>query len=140
MTINAIRQYQQTQAIEPARSGSNGGRKSPQARLTSRTVGFSLGKLGIEFSSSDIQLDDSLSLKAAEARRKASSFGAERHVETLRADVARQAVADRAHQAFERTQRNGGPSMLARRLGAAAYEQTSSPEPRIPGSMFTASV
>ncbi|WP_147819092.1 hypothetical protein [Salidesulfovibrio onnuriiensis] len=136
MNVDAIRQYQRTQAIPAQGSGAASGRETPSARLKCRTVGFSLGKLGIEFSSRDMELDQSLSPEAAESRRKANAYGAERQVEGLRAQVAQQAVNDR--------QASFGSgecaSLFQRRRGLAAYSQTTTPEAPLPGSMFKAAV
>ncbi|GEM_PF-1516748 len=137
MNVDAIRQYQYTQSIPQERgNGVADGRDAPQARIKRRTMGLSLGKLGIELSSSDVELDSSLSPEAVETRRKANAFDAERQVGSLRAQVARQAVASR--QAALGSAETSSTSVFRR--GMAAYNNSAQPESPLPGTLFQAAV
>lgn len=113
--------------------GSSSGRAS--ARMTTRTMGFSLGLFGVEYSSSSLQLDESLSPEAAQDRRTAQSFSVEAEVESLRSLVAVQAVA--ARTSFSGLSSGGAnDSSAAMQAGLAAYSRAASPEMPVPGSMF----
>ena len=59
----------------------------PQAKVTTRSFGFRLGKFGMDFESSNTVLDPSLSRDVRERRQKARAFKVEAEVETLRAKV-----------------------------------------------------
>lgn len=136
VNVKAVRQYQQTQALASVQSAPPSEREAPRARLSSRVMGFSLGKLGVEFSSSDMELSPSLSPEAVETRRKANAFETERHVEGLRTQLAEQAVADHRNAA----EAGAGPSLFSRRRSIAAYVRSASRETPLPGSMMNAAV
>ncbi|KAB1442782.1 hypothetical protein [Pseudodesulfovibrio senegalensis] len=144
--------YGRIQAVQPPRSvsgagggareqaearaqGDDSGPRAAGARMTTRTMGFSLGSFGVEYSSSSLQLDESLSPEAASERRTAQSFSVEAEVETLRSLVAGQAVATRSSLSGLPYGASRG-SMSFMQAGLAAYSRAASPELPAPGSMF----
>ncbi len=114
-------------------SGTENG-TTASARVTTRTVGFSLGSFGVEYSSSNLHLDESLSAEASQTRQTAQAFTTEAEVESLRAQVAVQAVTSRQSLSDAGNSSDGVKASMQACI--AAYAQASSPEMPVPGSMF----
>lgn len=70
----------------------------PQAKVTTRSFGFRLGKFGLDYQSSDTVLDPSLSRDVREKKHMAQAFKAEAEVENLRATIGADGASYRERQ------------------------------------------
>jgi len=110
----------------------------PQAKVTTRSFGFRLGKFGMDFESSDTVIDPSLSRDVREKRQKAQSFKVEAQVETLRATVGREG-ANYRQQSTARPAPNK-PSRNLIQTAMTAYAQNSDEVLPPPGLMLASIV
>jgi len=85
ISSQAAEQYRKTESLDKSRVE----RKAvqPQARTTTTSFGFRLGRFGVDYREETTVLDPSLSRSVREETRKARAFKAEAEVENLRAEV-----------------------------------------------------
>ncbi|WP_316898520.1 hypothetical protein [Pseudodesulfovibrio indicus] len=85
ITSQATELYRRTSSLGETRSEKPA--VQPQARTTTTSFGFRLGKFGMDYREETTVLDPSLSRDVRERRQKARAFRAEAEVEGLRAEV-----------------------------------------------------
>ena len=83
----AARQY--AAATSGARSGdsqapSSSASSSPKARVTTRSIGLNLGKFGLSYTSSDVQIDSDSLESAVRSTANSGSYGTEAVVAAYR--------------------------------------------------------
>ena len=110
----------------------------PQAKVTTRSFGFRLGKFGMDFESSSTVLDPSLSRDVREKRQKAQSFKVEAEVETLRAKVGRDGANYRERETTGSTQAK--PSRQTIQTALTAYARNTEDILPPPGNMLASVV
>jgi hypothetical protein len=128
----AAEQYRKTDALDKRRVE----RKTvqPQARTTTTSFGFRLGKFGVDYREETTVLDPSLSRSVREQNQQARAFRAQAEVEDLRAEVGADGAAYRERQA-------GGikreaPSAGQIRSALAAYARAQAQILPPPGNML----
>ena len=107
----------------------------PQAKVTTRSFGFQLGKFGMDFESSNTVIDPSLSRDVRENRQKAQSFKVETEVETLRAKVGREGAYYRDR---DMSQGQTEPSQALIQTALTAYAKSTENLLPPPGRMLAA--
>lgn len=128
--------YNRMNAVQdpcPLRKGTSSTANSDpaQARLTSKKVGISLGAFGLEYSSSSLQLAESLSAEAVAQKRLGKAFSTEADIETLRRQMVHHSLDERANAPGGERQ---PPSM---QLCLCAYTRAARPQTPSPGSIFS---
>lgn len=109
----------------------------PQAKVTTRSFGFRLGKFGMDFESSNTVLDPSLSRDVREKRQKAQAFKAEAEVETLRAKVGREGANYRDREA---SPSQATPTRTLIQTALTAYARSTGDVLPAPGRMLASVV
>jgi hypothetical protein len=128
----AAEQYRKTDSLAERRKE----RKAvqPQARTTTTSFGFRLGKFGVDYREETTVLDPSLSRSVREDTRKARTFKAQAEVEDLRAEVGADGAAyrDRETAGADRDAPSAGQVKSALAAYAKAQAQVLPP----PGNML----
>jgi hypothetical protein len=106
----------------------------PQARTTTTSFGFRLGKFGVDYREETTVLDPSLSRSVREQNRQARAFRTQAEVEDLRAEVGADGAAYRERQA-EGIERET-PSAGQIRSALAAYTRAQAQILPPPGNML----
>lgn len=106
----------------------------PQARTTTTSFGFRLGKFGLDFQQESTILDPSLSKDVREKKEKARAFKAEAEVERLRAKVGKEGADFRDLRA--EAYAGNKPSMNRIRTALTAYAKSSDDILPPPGNML----
>ncbi|BDQ34500.1 hypothetical protein [Pseudodesulfovibrio portus] len=106
----------------------------PQARTTTTSFGFRLGKFGLDYRQERTVLDPSLSKDVREKKEKARAFRTEAEVESLRARVGREGASyrDLRAEAFD----GNKPSLHRMRSALTAYAKSSEDALPLPGNML----
>jgi hypothetical protein len=110
-------------------------RKEPPAAATARVrttrIGFSLGKLGFEYSSEDYQLAPDVSVQSESNNNAKTAIAASSFSEDLDAEVVRSQILDEMRTPTDNVanmalnlEGAGTSGELDRRLGLAAYAET----------------
>jgi hypothetical protein len=125
-------QYRKTDSLAERRKE----RKAvqPQARTTTTSFGFRLGKFGVDYREETTVLDPSLSRSVREQNRQARAFKAQAEVEDLRAEVGADGAVYRERQATG-TDREA-PSAGRVRSALAAYARAQAQILPPPGNML----
>ena len=128
----AAEQYRKTDALAERRAE----RKTvqPQARTTTTSFGFRLGRFGVDYREETTVLDPSLSRSVREQNRRASAFKAEAEVEDLRAEVGAGGASYRQGE-FQAAERET-PSAVRVRSAMAAYARAQTQTLPPPGNML----
>lgn len=128
----AAEQYRKTDSLAERRAE----RKAvqPQARTTTTSFGFRLGKFGVDYREETTVLDPSLSRSVREETRKARAFRAEAEVEGLRAGVGAAGAAYRERETAG-ADRNA-PSAGQVKSALAAYARAQAQVLPPPGNML----
>lgn len=125
---NAFRRYEE--ALSKATDEKRRTDAAPTARARSRTFGFSLGKLGVEFTSETVDLDDeSLRKAVVSGDPRARAFDVEREVAGLKSRLG-------ADYGPDRSSSLPGTAMRTRQALSAYAATASLPESPLP-VMFT---
>lgn len=129
----ASEQYRRTSAL----AEKQGEKKSvqAQARTTTTSFGFRLGKFGLDYQQERTVLDPSLARDVREKKQKARAFQAEAEVEDLRATVGREGASFRERRA-EAYGDGNTPSMSRVRTALKAYAKSSEGPLPPPGNML----
>ena len=132
ISSQASEQYRKTSALVEQKSE----RKSvrPQARTTTTSFGFRLGRFGLDYREQTTVLDPSLSRDVRERKQKARAFEAEAEVESLRARVGREG-ADYRNSRAESADANK-PSLSRIRTALTAYAKSTENILPPPGNML----
>jgi hypothetical protein len=132
VSSQAAEQYRKTDSLAERRKE----RKAvqPQARTTTTSFGFRLGKFGVDYREETTVLDPSLSRSVRDETRKARAFRTEAEVEELRAEVGADGAAYRERQASG-TDREP-PSAGRVRSALAAYARAQAQILPPPGNML----
>ena len=133
ISSQASEQYRKTSALAEATAE----RKSvqPQARTTTTSFGFRLGKFGLDYRQERTVLDPSLSRDVREKKKKARAFQSEAEVESLRAKVGREG-ADYRDLAGESTRNEAAPALHRVRAALTAYGKSTENTMPPAGSML----
>lgn len=128
--------YNRMNAIEAPRPlgrepSSGAGSDSAQARMTSKKVGISFGAFGLEYSSSSLQLAESLSAEAVAQKSLGKAFATEADIEALRQQMVHHSVDERARSLGGKTQASSMHTCLC------AYARAAKPQSTFPGSVFS---
>lgn len=139
MRINAHASEQYRRQTTPVEKTRESKATKAQARMTTTSFGFRLGKFGLDYQSSNTVLDPSLSRDVREKKRQANAFQVESEVESLRAKVGREGVGFRQRQ-FESAGEQ--PTVSSTRLKRAISAYTKSTEKMLPppGNMLASVV
>ena len=138
MRINshAAEQYRRTDAL--AEKASVKRRTEPQASVKKTTLGFRLGKFGLDYESERTVLDPSLSRSVRERQQKARAFEAESEVESLRAKVGAEGASYR--DTATGTASGNKPSLSRVKSALAAYAKSAEDILPPPGNMLASVV
>ena len=106
----------------------------PQARTTTTSFGFRLGKFGLDYRQESTVLDPSLSRDVREQKETAQAFETEAEVESLRAQVGREGAdyRDLRAQAYD----GNKPSLHRMRSALTAYAKSTEDALPLPGNML----
>ncbi|WP_207260888.1 hypothetical protein [Desulfovibrio sp. Huiquan2017] len=131
ISSQAAEQYRKTESLAERRVE----RKTvqPQARTTTTSFGFRLGKFGVDYREETTVLDPSLSSSVRERNRQAEAFRTEAEVENLRAEVGVEGAAYRDRRA---TATGGAPSPGRIKSALAAYARAQAHSLPPPGNML----
>lgn len=131
ISSQAAEQYRKTDALAERRAE----RKAvqPQARTTTTSFGFRLGKFGVDYREETTVLDPSLSRSVREQNRRAGAFRAEAEVEGLRAEVGADGAVYRERGTAGR---GDAPSPGRIRSALAAYARAQAQSLPPPGRML----
>ena len=132
ISSQASEQYRKTSAL--AERPSEKASVQPQARTTTTSFGFRLGKFGLDYREETTVLDPSLSRDVRETKQKARAFRTEAEVEGLRAEVGADGASFRERQVDE----NGAdaPSPGRIRSALSAYARATAQTLPPPGNML----
>ncbi|WP_319582405.1 hypothetical protein [uncultured Pseudodesulfovibrio sp.] len=132
ISSQAAEQYRKTDSLDKRRVE----RKAvqPQARTTTTSFGFRLGKFGIDYREETTVLDPSLSRSVREEARKARAFKTQAEVEDLRAEVGADGASYRERQA-QGTDVDR-PSVVQVKSAMAAYARAQAQILPPPGNML----
>lgn len=131
---HASEQYRRNSV--PAEKPREKKQSEPQAKVTTRSFGFRLGKFGLDYESSDTVLDPSLSRDVREKRQKAQAFKAEAEVENLRATIGADGASYRDAQAADLNSAATAPSKRTVRTALSAYAKSMEDILPAPGNML----
>ena len=128
----ASKQYRKTSALAEKKSE----RKSvqPQARTTTTSFGFRLGKFGLDYRQESTVLDPSLSRDVREKKEQARAFKTEAEVESLRARVGQEGADYRGLRA--EAYDGNKPSLHRIRTAITAYAKSTEEDLPPPGNML----
>jgi len=112
----------------------------PQAKVTTRSFGFRLGKFGMDYQSQDTVLDPSLSRDVREKRQKAQAFKVEAEVENLRAKVGSEGAHYRERNATASGPTQAKPSLTLIQTAMTAYGRSTADILPPPGNMLASVV
>lgn len=132
----AIQQYTRLEGVNPSeKAGSTAARQDeqPSVKLKNTRFGFDIGGFGLEYSSSDLELDASLDPSVAQNQKTAQTYTTESDVQSLRVQMV-SSMPDR----YDSVNAGAESVNLRRTAGLAAYARSSQPESPLPGSMFAA--
>ncbi|EGB15789.1 hypothetical protein DND132_2586 [Pseudodesulfovibrio mercurii] len=131
ISSQAAEQYRKTDSLAERRVE----RKTvqPQARTTTTSFGFRLGKFGVDYREETTVLDPSLSRSVREQERQARAFRAEAEVEDLRAEVG---VDGAAYRDRDTSLTDDGPSAGRVKTALAAYARAQAQILPPPGNML----
>ena len=131
ITSHASEQYRRQSAL--AQKPCEKKQTEPQAKVTTRSFGFRMGRFGLDFESSSTVIDPSLTHDVQERQRQARSFRVETEVKNLRATIG----ADGATYRDSATASGrSGPSIMMVRTAMAAYPRNSEDILPMPGNML----
>lgn len=135
ISSQASEQYRKTSALAENKSE----RKSvqPQAKTTTTSFGFRVGKFGLDYRQEKTVLDPSLSRDVREKKEKARAFETEAEVESLRAKVGTEGASYR-ETATEPTVET--PSKGHIRAALSAYAKSAQEDLPPPGNMLASVV
>ncbi|WP_319470308.1 hypothetical protein [uncultured Pseudodesulfovibrio sp.] len=112
-----------------------------QARMTTTSFGFRLGKFGVDFQSRKTVIDPSLSRDVRERNRQADAFKTESEVESLRAKIGREGADFRSRQVgASSAESERKPSFQRVRTAMAAYARSTEEILPPPGNMLASVV
>lgn len=132
VSSQASEQYRKTSALAETAAEKKSVR--PQARTTTTSFGFRLGKFGLDYRQESTVLDPSLSRDVRETRQKARAFQSEAEVGSLRAKVGREGADYRDLQGDAATESK--PSLHRMRAALTAYAKSTEDTPLPVGSML----
>lgn len=135
---HASEQYRRTSAL--AERPCEKKRTEPQAKVTTTSFGFRLGKFGLDFQARDTVLDPSLSRDVREKRQKAQAFKAEAQVENLRAQVGAEGAHYRDSQTSGPSPSTAKPSQSRIQTALSAYAKSTEEILPPPGNMLASVV
>ena len=132
ISSQAAEQYRKTDSLDKRRVE----RKTvqPQARTTTTSFGFRLGKFGLDYREETTVLDPSLSRSVRDETRKARAFKAQSEVEGLRAEVGADGAVYRERQAAGTDRETPSAGQVKSALAAYARAQSQILPP--PGNML----
>lgn len=130
----ASEQYRKTDALAERQNE----RKAvqPQAKTTTTSFGFRLGKFGLDYREERTVLDPSLSRDVREKKQQARAFKAEAEVESLRATVGREGADFRDLNAEGQTLDIDTPPRYQVRNALSAYAKATEEDLPPPGNML----
>ncbi len=128
--------YRRTASLAPEASSEQ---KSvqPQARTTTTSFGFRLGKFGLDYREERTVVDPTLCCDDSSKKAQAQAFKAEAQVGGLRAQVGAEGADYRQTQTGNL---DSGSSSALRRTAANAYARSDNESLPLPGSMLAAVV
>ena len=128
----ATEQYRKTDALAERQAE----RKAvqPQAKTTTTSFGFRLGKFGLDYREETTVLDPSLSKSVREQKKKARAFRTQAEVENLRAEVGADGAAYRERETP--SVNSDAPSKSRIRTALAAYARSTAQILPPPGNML----
>lgn len=129
----AAEQYRKTDSLAERRVERKTVR--PQARTTTTSFGFRLGRFGLDYREETTVLDPSLSRSVSEREQKARAFMAEAEVESLRAEIGVDGAASRDREATGAGSGAASPGRMKSALAAYARARAQILPP--PGNMLT---
>lgn len=135
ITSQATELYRRTSSLEetPREKPS----VQPQARTTTTSFGFRLGRFGLDYREETTVLDPSLARDVRERRQKARAFQAEAEVESLRAEVGAAGAAHRDRNTAETAAvGSSAPSPGRMRSALSAYARAAAQVLPPPGQML----
>jgi hypothetical protein len=132
ISSQAAEQYRKTDSLAERQKE----RKAvqPQARTTTTSFGFRLGKFGMDYREETTVLDPSLSHSVREETRKARAFKSQAEVEDLRAEVGADGAAYREREAAGAN--SDAPSAGRVKSALAAYARAQAQILPPPGNML----
>jgi len=133
---HASEQYRKTSSLVEKTSEKK--TVAPQAKTTTTSFGFRLGKFGLDYQSEKTLLDPSLSRDVREKKEKAQAFKAEAEVESLRAKVGTEG-ADYRETQTEKTATQSPPRSRVR-AALTAYANSRRTAYPLPGNMLASVV
>ncbi|BCS89305.1 hypothetical protein [Pseudodesulfovibrio sediminis] len=129
---HASEQYRKTSALAEKKSEKR--TVTPQARTTTTSFGFRLGKFGLDYQSEKTTLDPSLSRDVREKKEQAEAFKTEAEVESLRAKVGAEGASFREQETASSS--TDSPSQNRVRTALTAYAKSGETIYPPPGNML----